>query len=97
MVSLGKVRQSKFPKQPSHKKKDLKQQKYLHLWLKKKLIKVIFAKGAFEKEYFDANEALEAAIERGQFLLNRVFSDKRVTDTMEVSIISAILDSNLTP
>ena len=39
-------------------------------------------KEAFEND-LDATEALEAAIDKRKFLLNRLFSDKRVTDSME--------------
>ena len=37
------------------------------------------------KEAFNAKEALEAAIDKRKFLLKRLFSNKRVIDTMEVS------------
>ena len=42
-------------------------------------------KEAFENEDFDPWEALESAIDKRRFLLNRVFANKRVAETMEDS------------
>ena len=39
----------------------------------------------FESEDFDAVGALEVAIDKRRLLLDRVFSNKRVTNTMEDS------------